>query len=178
MSRFHKSSNAYELREVRMISRWLLALVALAMVACGSSTTSPSSSAGGSSGSSSGGNNRGTISATIDGKAWNGTISVATASFGSLAIAATDSSGLMLGFGAPASVGTTSVGIASPTDGTVQEAGKGWHAGLRDGSGTVTVASITSTRATGTFSFTMVPLPNTGSSGNRVVTNGKFDVNF
>ena len=44
-----------------------------------------------------------------------------------------------------------------------------------NGSGTVTLTSLTATRATGTFSFVAVPYQN-GATGTLHVTNGKFDV--
>jgi hypothetical protein len=97
---------------------------------------------------------------------------------GSLAVAGENTAGLIVGFGAPAKTGATSVGLGSGTNGSVQQSGRGWHATLTNGSGSVTITTLTSSSASGTFSFTMVPLPNTGATGNRVITNGVFNVTF
>jgi FRG domain len=53
-----------------------------------------------------------------------------------------------------------------------------WVADPFEGSGTVTLTRVTSTAATGTFLLTLVPLAGTGASGNKVVTNGVFNVTF
>jgi hypothetical protein len=167
--------------------RWLLLVALTVAIACGKSTTSPTSGSNG--GTSSSGNgtpsggvpgtaNRGTVSATIDGVSWSGTVSTATVTLGSLAVAGENTAGLIVGFGAVAKTGTTSVGLGSGTNGTVQQNGRGWHAMLTNGSGSVTITTLTASGASGTFSFTMVPLPNTGATGNRVVTNGAFNVTF
>lgn len=50
-----------------------------------------------------------------------------------------------------------------------------WTSTLVGGSGSVTVTELTETRARGTFEFTLVP-SDQGAVGNKVVTNGKFDV--
>jgi hypothetical protein len=42
----------------------------------------------------------------------------------------------------------------------------------------VNITSINATSATGTFSFTLVPVVGTGASGNRTVSNGSFSVTF
>jgi hypothetical protein len=42
----------------------------------------------------------------------------------------------------------------------------------------VTLAAISATGASGTFSFTAVPLPGSATTGNKVVTNGVFNVTF
>jgi hypothetical protein len=48
---------------------------------------------------------------------------------------------------------------------------------LYGGSGTITVTSLTSHSATGTFSFVMVPIGG-GATGNRTVAQGMFSVTF
>lgn len=53
-----------------------------------------------------------------------------------------------------------------------------WAAGTSGGSGTLPINSINSTGASGTFAFTMVPVPGTGASGTKSVTNGNFSVTF
>lgn len=50
-----------------------------------------------------------------------------------------------------------------------------WTSTLPGGSGSVTITELTATRARGTFEFTLVP-SDAGAVGNRVVTDGEFDV--
>jgi hypothetical protein len=94
-----------------------------------------------------------------------------------------------LAIGVPPTVGTYAIGavpLGSPlnlSNGTVQVIGGAaaaaqWTADSFNGSGTVTLATLTSTGATGTFSFTAVPLRNTAATGTKVVTNGAFNVKF
>jgi hypothetical protein len=118
------------------------------------------------------------LTATIDGQSWVGTISTAVNSAGVFAIAATNAAGLTLAFGAPAVQGTTSVGLTSGTNAQLAQDTQGWQAAVTNGSGTVNITSINATSATGTFSFTLVPVVGTGASGNRTVSNGSFSVTF
>ncbi len=53
-----------------------------------------------------------------------------------------------------------------------------WQASVLGGTGTIKVTSLTSTGATGTFSFEAVAAPNSGNSGTKDVTDGKFEVTF
>ena len=52
-----------------------------------------------------------------------------------------------------------------------------WFAVGPLGSGSVTIATLTDTMATGTFSFTLIPVPGTTATGNRTVS-GSFSVTF
>jgi hypothetical protein len=52
-----------------------------------------------------------------------------------------------------------------------------WNTSLLGGSGTITLASIATSAASGSFSFTMLPQTSTGASGNRTVT-GQFNITF
>ena len=107
---------------------------------------------------------------------------------GFLNIGARDpASGLTLAFIVFARVGTFQIGGNSPENAsltrnsTVTGATEDvrWIAGGGSGgSGTVRVDTLTDTRATGTFSFTLVPDPATSATGNRSVRNGVFDVTF
>jgi hypothetical protein len=65
-------------------------------------------------------------------------------------------------------------GLAFPaTSGT----GAGWLTSVAGGTGTITVNTVSRTGASGSFSFTMVPTPNTPATGTRQMT-GTFDVTF
>ena len=58
------------------------------------------------------------------------------------------------------------------------DASQGWSASGPNGSGTITLTSLTSDRATGTFSFTANALTDTAEPPTFRVTNGLFDVRF
>ena len=46
------------------------------------------------------------------------------------------------------------------------------------GSGSVTITSLSSTAARGNFAFTAPPSAGSGATGNRVITEGVFNVTF
>ncbi len=52
----------------------------------------------------------------------------------------------------------------------------GWGTTFANGSGSITVTTLTDTHATGTFSFTAAPDGTSQSTTNLVVTNGTFDL--
>lgn len=53
-----------------------------------------------------------------------------------------------------------------------------WVTAAAGGTGTVTVAELTTSRARGTFSFTGGPVAGSGATGTKVVTEGVFEVRF
>ena len=55
---------------------------------------------------------------------------------------------------------------------------QGWSASGPNGSGTLTLTSLTSNRATGTFSFTAKAINAAANPSTFCVTNGHFDVQF
>jgi hypothetical protein len=117
----------------------------------------------------------GTMSATIDGEPWIGTITVATIATGNnLVVSATGSPGMTtIALNSPAQSGTHTVGPTSSVVGSVITSPTvGWLAAGPIGSGTMTISTLTATSVTGTFSFTLVP--NMGTGPNKVVTNGTF----
>lgn len=63
--------------------------------------------------------------------------------------------------------------LVTATSGAVWNAG-----GALGGNGTITLSTLTATGASGEFSFTAVPLGTSGATGNKVVTEGKFNVTF
>lgn len=158
------------------------ALLALAL-ACGGSNTGPS------------GNGIGTFTATIDGAAWasdaptlqvssSATIPGTLVISGTKVISATNYTSLALFLGYIAGPGTYPLGVNQGTTagggGSVTSQASGvlgiWSSGFSGAAGTVTITSLTSTRMTGTFQFTALPQSGSQASGNRVVTNGSFDV--
>lgn len=142
-------------------------IVALA-VGCGSDSTGPDVL------------DNGSMSAKVDGASWSATTAIAaTYNSNILGIAGTDAAGRSVGFGAAVSApGTFTIAVTSPANGLVNEAGKAWQAAGSVGSGTITITAISATGAKGTFQFTAAPVAGTGATGNKVVTEGVFDVTF
>lgn len=53
-----------------------------------------------------------------------------------------------------------------------------WSTGTAPGSGTVDIATLTSTRVTGTFNFTGQAIVNNPATGTKAVSNGSFAIDF
>jgi hypothetical protein len=51
-----------------------------------------------------------------------------------------------------------------------------WTTAVQNGTGTLTLTTLTATRAVGTFAFNMQAAPGTGATGNKLVTFGTFDI--
>jgi len=152
---------------MRYTARIVLMGSLLAAAACGGdSTTGPGTT--------------GAMSATIDGAHWTSSLGAsATHSNGAFAVGGSNNDFTMaIGF-ADTGVGTYDIGQLSPTNAILnQQGGAAWVANVTGGSGSVTVTSVSATRITGTFNFTAIPLPNSGATGNRTITNGTFDITF
>jgi len=163
----------------------------IAASACGGGSPSQPSGSG-SSGSGTGGNttpSKGTLTAVIDGRAYTGIVKVVSRTDGYFGIAATNAAlTLTVSFATtrPA-VGTTTVadslvsmGVAT-TNGSSGATTGSWIATNISGSGSLTISTLTSSGATGTFNFTAAPAPppsNVGATGTKVVSNGVFNVTF
>jgi hypothetical protein len=130
----------------------------------------------------------GTMSATIDGTRWDAVvISAAAIQGGVLRVGGQNSMTtpfVALGVAVPPVVGTYTVGPATGATvaGSLDQDDTGapvlqWNADGGAGSGTVTLSRLTSTGASGTFSFTLVHIV-TASTGTKVIRNGVFDVTF
>jgi hypothetical protein len=123
----------------------------------------------------------GSMSAKIDGSTWNSVATTATYNNGSLIISGADTSNPphALGMGVVATgPGTFQVNQQSPANATLINGSATWVASIVGGSGTIIITSLTSTSVSGTFSFTMIPTPGSTSSGNKVITEGVFNVTF
>jgi len=132
-----------------------------------------------------------TMSATIDGVAWNPSSVGANAQPALITIFAFSGSGtaeqttidfhfLRTGLGTQtfvAGAGATEP-TATITVGSVAQQVLTWTTGLTGGSGTVTLTILTTNRAAGTFSFVAQGLGSTITPKQRQVTNGQFDVAF
>lgn len=162
------------------MNQWIrkaaLMIVLPAAIACGGENNGPSG----------GGNS--TMSASIAGTNWTGSLTV-QGSYNSnvLAIAGNGGSGAnnyqinitvtnvtaagTFNFGAGAfgnQILLTQVGNPVST----------WGVTGLGGTGTLTVTSISATGAQGTFSFTGAATPGTAATGTKAVTNGQFNVKF
>jgi hypothetical protein len=135
-------------------------------------------------------NTTSSLSATIDGAQWTANAGVsATYQNNILSIGGSNSGGqTTLGFAVGRGDGgalTATTYTFAPLEGHnatlyVVSGGttQGWFGGPAFGSGTITIAALSSTGASGTFVFTLVPTPGTGSSGNKSITQGVFNVRF
>lgn len=142
------------------------------------------------------------MTAQLDGGSWlagcvqagNGVV------FGYLDVSGTDSAGLVISFRVHAGGPADLLGAVPLTPGTYQIPNQifpyggnsyafigsaclsqlcpFWRAEPQFGSGTITVQTLTSTTASGSFAFTLLPVTESGATGSRVVTNGSFNVRF
>ena len=146
-----------------------LALAVLLVAACGDSGTNSG--------------NESTMTATVAGSAWSGTLAVQGTHNGNvLAISGTNGTyQLSLTIPGVAATGTFNFGpgtlgiaqLVQVTTGT-----PAWTTSLVGGTGSITVTTLTATRAAGSFSFTGAASPGTSATGTRAVTSGSFDVTF
>ena len=154
-----------------------LSLALLATCACKRTATEPDSLPGG---------QTGTVTATIDGTPWAATSLKASQNSGVVIIQAL---GVLSGGNAvislvmPSSEGTYPLGLTPGVSGAQSatlSAGAGvlWSADSITGNGSLTLTSLSATRATGTCFMSLAPNVLTGASGTRVVASGVFDVNF
>lgn len=128
-----------------------------------------------------------TMSASIDGTAWvaqsqflqtitqqqkQGHIPI----YGAKLISSTVSHGITLNLVGIPGPGTYPLGTSGGVSGgigTVFEGSSIWQTPLSGAAGSVTISTMTATRVAGTFTFTAAGL--LGATGQRTVTNGKFD---
>lgn len=158
--------------------RLLFAITAFTLTACGGNSTGPNNPGGG--------NGSNTLTATIDGQAFAATLVQANpvaATPGSLSFLGTQVTGgvarslsislaFITGPGTyplGTNIGSTPGGIVSYVAGTAL-----YSTPLSGTAGMITIATLTATRVTGTFSFTAATLVAGGVPA--VVTNGRFDV--
>lgn len=120
----------------------------------------------------------GNMAATVDGGAWSAAHVEAVRSGGTVAVSGADVALIAVGFAFPdQGPGTYDIGPGEGSVANVTEGGNSWSANTFQGSGTITVASLTADAVAGTFAFTADFSVGTGS-GTRTVTNGTFNVSF
>lgn len=127
--------------------------------------------------------NESTMSATVAGTAWSGSLAVQGQVAGNvLSVSGTNGTyQIVMNVPGVAATGTYNVGpgnfgvaqLIQVTNGTPT-----WTSSLVGGAGSVTVTTLTATRVAGTFTFTAAASPGTSATGTRAVTNGSFDVKF
>lgn len=124
----------------------------------------------------------GTMSARIDGAAWAATAIAVTAQNGHLIVSGGSSNGQGVAIGASTVPGPGTQTIGGNTNaaaqGVITVGTQSWSANAIQGSGTVTITTLTANRAAGTFSFTAPALSAGATPATRVVTAGQFDVRF
>jgi hypothetical protein len=125
----------------------------------------------------------GSMNATIDGTRWDASAYLlATQQIGIVAVSGTNafSNYTTVTFAVPATVGTYQVApltIANASVDFIATADSKWASLAAGSNGTVTLTTLTSTGARGTFSFNLLPLA-APATGTKVVTNGVFNVTF
>ena len=133
-------------------------------------------------GTNNGGDDDNTVTASIDGVAFSGTVAIqATYNSSVLSIGAVGANQRQINIVIPSATATGNYDLGAGRPGVVTVTfgvQSSWTTTLAGGTGTVAVAAISASGARGTFSFTAVPAAGTGSVGNKVVTNGAFDVKF
>lgn len=122
----------------------------------------------------------GSMSARVDGQPWSAAIATASVTGDILAFAGSDANNVTIGMALLlAGPGTYSVGPTFPTNATYSEGGTGqWAAGPSRGSGSITLATFTNDRATGTFTLMLEPDAGNSETSDRSITQGRFDVTF
>ena len=157
-----------------MLRSALVLMAAATIVACGGGDGGPASP------NPNPGTGNGSMSARIDGAQWTATGVAASGKNGALIVVGTSSAGLAVGFGASMiqGTGTQTFGPTSAANGGVTATTMSWGANSFQGSGSVTLTTLTATRAAGTFTFTAPALTAGSSPSTRVVTSGVFDVTF
>ena len=160
-----------------MRCRLVLGVLAVILVsACGKGN--PMNSGGGSGGTGGGTTSSGTMTAQIDGSAFSSTTAAGTLSGGILAISGGDTSGRSIAFAFfPTGTGTHTTSGNVGTNFIVVVNFQGFSAVSGNGSGTITLTTLTSNKAIGTFSCVAMASSG-GAVGSKNVTNGTFNVTF
>jgi hypothetical protein len=155
------------------LNRIVAVVIALVPVACGGGATDPNGEGGTS-----------TFTAKVDGVDWapDFTPSAQNPTYGSYSITALKSVGpnnysLALQLRHIRGAGTYPLGVGplmSGGTGVLQQPGSGWATPLSGVAGEIVITTLTATRMVGSFEF--VATPSTGSTVDKAVTEGLFDV--
>ncbi|HLV24956.1 MAG TPA: DUF6252 family protein [Gemmatimonadales bacterium] len=128
----------------------------------------------------------GSMTATVNGTAWNATLvnAISSNGFVSLYGRAQDNSEMAFAvetaapgtFTIPVSTGLNFNYIEFATGHQWQALAMGALGGL--GNGTLTITTLTTSRVAGTFSYQAPAIDRTGATGSATITSGKFDIEF
>ena len=121
------------------------------------------------------------LTASIDGVAFNASLAVQgsyTSNVLSFGGVTANARGVFIAIPNITATGTFDLGPTRQPVLTVNIGSQAWVTTSVGGSGTVTVSSLSATRATGSFSFIAAPATGSGAVGTKTVTNGVFDVTF
>jgi hypothetical protein len=126
------------------------------------------------------GQTNGTMTANIDGTAWNAGLTVAaTYQSSTFGIGGTDGTRqITIAVTNVTGTGTFDFGLGEDGAAIIAQGTQSWTTTLTGGTGTLTISSINASGASGSFSFTAFPTPGSGATGTSVVTNGTFNVTF
>ena len=159
---------------------WMTAVALIGLLAVtGCGDDDPVSPTGGGTGGP--GSGSGSVTANINGTTYSSVVAQAVNNGGIIGVGSSNANAeVAIGIGwLDTGDPTYSIGPGSVATGTViNVGGSGWQARGDDGTGTIIVKTLTSTRVSGTFSFTAVRYTGTDSPIETAVADGKFDVEF
>ena len=120
----------------------------------------------------------GTFAAFVDGQVYSPVVAGVSISQSTISIS-TAGGGLAFSFTVVGTaVGTYQLGPQQAHLAAFNGPGNpGWLANFQQGSGTVTITSVTG-RLMGTFNFVLAPVTSTGAIGNKTITSGTFDLDI
>ena len=135
--------------------------------------------AGGCSDDETGNNNDNSLSATIDGTAFTATTVQGTYSSNLLAFSGLNGT-TSVTFAVPnvTATGTFQLGVGQAGIAQVNVGTQNWTTALTGGTGSLTVTALSSSEATGTFTFSAPATTSTGATGTKAVTSGSFTIHF
>jgi hypothetical protein len=124
-----------------------------------------------------------TMTATVAGAAWDGSLAIQASRAGNVfALGGTNGTyQIQLTVPNVTAAGTYNFGPGNAGIAQVIQVTAGfaaWTSALVGGTGTLTLTTLTTEGASGTFSFSGIASPGTPATGTRAVTNGTFDVTF
>lgn len=149
----------------RVAPRIACATLVLTLVACGSDSPSDPLDLGAS------------MSARIDGQAWNATIALGGPPDAFTAVSGSDGNRtIAFAFPGNQGPGTFTIGGTVGVNANLTIGATQWVAGIQGGSGAITVTTISQERIAGTFAFTMEAAETGTNPSTRTVTEGQFDI--
>jgi uncharacterized protein DUF6252 len=147
---------------VRRVHHRVASAAAALLVACG---TDESANAG--------------VTALIDGTAFTATVSFGTYVGNLLTVSAlNNTTSIHLSLPNVTTSGTFDLAAGQAPVADVDMGAQNWSTAVTGGTGSITVTAISSTQATGSFTFSAPATVGSGATGTKVVTNGVFTVVF